>query len=322
MSGMVPLPHSEEFEDLAAGYALEVLEADEQERFRGHLRDCPICQRLVSEHRSVALALAASLEEVQVSPSVKTRLMDQVRREPRTAPSATEPRLGEPPKPATADPALVRRRPTTFEVAATPASPAAVPVTPLPAAARRRPPLVWLLPLAASLVLVIGLAAWNLQLQRELGRVRDQTAAAESQLTEVRGRLQAIEQELELARVGQEQQTQIMSVVVQGGRTWRLSPPDESSRATGVVIHDPSANRLIIFASGLPPLPRDQAYEAWVQRGDTMVPAGLSQASSDGVVTLSVDGANPDELGAVALSIEPASGSQSPTGPVVLITEL
>ena len=79
--------------------------------------------------------------------------------------------------------------------------------------------------------------------------------------------------------------------------------------------------QLVLHAEGLPPLRENQAYEAWVLRGDAMAPAGLTSKDAPSRITVPLD-AQLDQIGAVALSLEPASGSATPTGPVLLIAKL
>ena len=76
----------------------------------------------------------------------------------------------------------------------------------------------------------------------------------------------------------------------------------------------------VLLAAGLSPLQAGSTYQAWLIRDGTPFPAGVFQASAEGVGTLSVEAA--DVLGlydAVAVSVEPDLGSLQPTGPIVLL---
>ncbi len=67
-----------EFEDWASLYVLEALSADERVIFEGHLSACPACQTEVASFRSVAGAMAASVEPAQPNPESRNRLMQRV----------------------------------------------------------------------------------------------------------------------------------------------------------------------------------------------------------------------------------------------------
>jgi anti-sigma-K factor RskA len=252
--------HSPDLEDLAAGYALGALEPDDRERFARHLEDCPRCVALVAEHASTVSLLPLALDEMPASPDLKARLMQQVRQEPRRATEAT---------PSVRPIGEQRPRPS-----------------------RRLP---WVLGLAASLLLVLGLGAWNLQLQRDL----------------------------HVARGIEANQARIIAALAAGGQAWRMEPGSEAPGAGGVVVRDPSTGELLVHADGLAALPPDRTYQAWVFEGSDPAPkpAGLSGAGSSGSFILPVR-PSADRIAAVALSLEPAGGSPSPTGPVVLLAKL
>ncbi len=257
-------PHTDELEELAAGYALGALTPEDEARFVRHLAGCETCHRLARDYQSVVGVLAESVDDLPASPRVKQRLMEQIAAEGRHGSA-----VGSPP-PAPSPIALDERRPQ-----------------------QRRPRWNRLLPLAASLLLLLGLAGWNVQLQRELESTRATQAAQE----------------------------QILNALASGGRVWAMEATPESGGGAGVVVEDPKTGQLLMHADGLPPLPQDKAYEAWVQKNGTMVPAGLTSAGSPGEFILQLN-AKLEEIQAVALSQEPAHGSLSPTGPVVLIRKL
>lgn len=68
--------HSEELEELAAGYALEALDADDAARFRAHLDGCDRCRDLVVGFRGVAAMLPETLTPVSPSPTHRDRLLN------------------------------------------------------------------------------------------------------------------------------------------------------------------------------------------------------------------------------------------------------
>jgi anti-sigma-K factor RskA len=72
---------------------------------------------------------------------------------------------------------------------------------------------------------------------------------------------------------------------------------------------------VLLIANNLPPITSAQTYEMWlIPKGGTPQPAGLFQAAQ-GAAAFHIlpRTVNPADLQAVAVSIEPAAGSQTPT---------
>src|SRR5262245_61741557 len=63
------------FADLAAPYALGILEGEEQDAFVAHLRTCTICQREVASLGRVVEALPQTLDEAPLPPSLRARVL-------------------------------------------------------------------------------------------------------------------------------------------------------------------------------------------------------------------------------------------------------
>jgi len=91
----------------------------------------------------------------------------------------------------------------------------------------------------------------------------------------------------------------------------------------GSVFVNPKLGVLLI-AGNLPPLPAGKTYQMWViPKGAAPQPAGLFQSASDGsalhVLSGPVDAAS---LGAIAVSVEPQSGSPAPTTTPIIVAML
>jgi anti-sigma factor RsiW len=73
----------------------------------------------------------------------------------------------------------------------------------------------------------------------------------------------------------------------------------------------------LLRVHGMPTLKPGRTYQAWVQRGDEVIPKALFNVSQDGNGATAVDG---DVSGADAVMVtrEPSRGSRSPTGDPVL----
>lgn len=92
-----------------------------------------------------------------------------------------------------------------------------------------------------------------------------------------------------------------------------------NSGSTGAVVMSPSQQQAMFVAADLPALPEDRVYEAWTAQDQGMVPAGTFTAA-DAKATVPLP---PDVFDArkVAVTVEPAGGSQAPTtSPVFLVS--
>lgn len=99
-----------------------------------------------------------------------------------------------------------------------------------------------------------------------------------------------------------------------------LTDSDLDSGASGVIFVNPVSDQALLVASGLEPLPSDYRYQIWLftENGQhvsagflPVVEAGLGQALVGAPAPLG-------EYVAVALSAEPAHGSDAPTAPLSL----
>jgi anti-sigma-K factor RskA len=92
-------------------------------------------------------------------------------------------------------------------------------------------------------------------------------------------------------------------------------------QARGRVLVDAASGEAAIFVSGLSPAPKGKTYELWSIRGNQAPePAGLfAVADTDAVATRVARIERAQEVTAFAVSVEPTGGSQSPTGPIVLV---
>ena len=83
-----------------------------------------------------------------------------------------------------------------------------------------------------------------------------------------------------------------------------------------------NANRgVLLIASNLPPVPPGKTYEMWVvPKGGAPIPAGLFQSDPQGNAVHFLSGpVDRARTAAIAVSVEPAAGSQSPTTPPIVV---
>ncbi|HEY2579801.1 MAG TPA: hypothetical protein VGI74_26110, partial [Streptosporangiaceae bacterium] len=72
--------HDGQFEELAAGYALDALEPADEQTFLQHASDCPECTRMLASYREVAAAIASVVPPAaEPSPQLADRIMASVR---------------------------------------------------------------------------------------------------------------------------------------------------------------------------------------------------------------------------------------------------
>jgi hypothetical protein len=139
---VTPQPH-EEWEELAAGHALDALDPEEEARFTAHLETCDACRRSVREFAAAAADLGALVDDDLTAPDwprLRSRL------------SAAE---SEPPAEESAD-RVAPERSTREPGARTPAA-----VIPLPARREHRRRRVLAAAAAAAVVLVAGVGTWE-----------------------------------------------------------------------------------------------------------------------------------------------------------------
>lgn len=172
--------------------------------------------------------------------------------------------------------------------------------------------------LAATLALAFGGL-----LARERGMSAERLAAlqaAETTAAQLTAQLETQGRTVAGLREALAAQVQVLRVMG-GPRTLSASlSPTEGHGGAGRIHVDPTTGDGAVVLAGVGNLPAGKVYELWAIRGDAAPePAGLLQAIGDDVVLARVSGvARAGEVTAFAVSVEPAGGSKSPTGPVVL----
>lgn len=105
----------DEFEGLAAGYALHSLEPDDEQQLAAHLLTCPSCARMVADTAALGAAFADSLTPEPPPAGLRDRILAAAAAEPRTTTPAGEtglsrPPAEQPPLPSGAEPVAPPRR--------------------------------------------------------------------------------------------------------------------------------------------------------------------------------------------------------------------
>jgi len=118
----------------------------------------------------------------------------------------------------------------------------------------------------------------------------------------------------------QERERQL-AVFESASRTVALAGPAERQGAKGVLVERAGGGAPVLLLEGMPAPEGNRTYQVWVIRGGEPVSAGVLPLRAAGQqrleLTQSLEGVQ-----TVAVSVEPAGGSPSPTGPIVLATNL
>ncbi len=143
--------------------------------------------------------------------------------------------------------------------------------------------------LGAAAVLVVGLLSWNVLLQGDVQELRGQVEEARS--------------------ANEAQPTREIAL----GGTWA----EQGARAEVTALKD---DRAILVVEDMPSMPEDRTGQVWVIRGENPEPSGLLEPSGNmaaTAITTPLRGAD-----AIAVTVEPAGGSDKPTSDPVLVQEL
>lgn len=159
------------------------------------------------------------------------------------------------------------------------------------------------------------------QAQQETDRATATLVSLEAAHAQVGARLAELEARLASVQDLLRAQTDVMRVMAEPRlRTAQLAP-QTATPGRGRVLLDPAAGEVAVVVTELPPPAGGRTYELWAIRGDRPPePAGLFAPSSPQSFAARLgDLPKPEEITAFAVSLEPAGGTQSPTGPIVLV---
>ncbi len=263
--------------DLIAPYVVGALEAPESVEMEEHLEGCGFCANLAREALEVVHCLPYVAPQRPLPGGALERLLTSI----------------------SGGASGIYRTSTIAE--ATALAPAAIEAR-APATERKgRRWQTWfrspsLFPVAAGFILVAGMAAWNVSLERELGSER-------REMDVMRGRLG--------------QQSHLLLMVTSTASMARpLQGTALAPSAQVRLIMDGESNSAMLFASHLPPLGSNQVYEVWLGRQGVRVPAGTFQVDQqgDGECSLQLDGSI-HSYDSAWITAEPARGGPMPNSP-------
>ncbi len=172
---------------------------------------------------------------------------------------------------------------------------------------------VW--PWAAAVAIAAALALWlgvaKTRLEDENERLRANVADAEAELAAADTAHQRLAEAREDLRVVAGPASSVHALTGSGAL------PDARAR----VFVDPATGRAILFAYDLPILAPGTVYELWAIADGTPQAAGVFQPGPDGVARLEIaDASLLEDVDALAVTVEPAPGSEQPTSEPILLS--
>jgi len=176
----------------------------------------------------------------------------------------------------------------------------------------RPAPRWWLAALATAAAAALALDL--LATRAELERMQDRAAALERQVEQARQEVSQLRDELVEAR-------SVRDLVARPeSRLTSLAGLKPAPEARGRMIWNAATREAVLLASGLDRAAAGKAYEIWViGPSGQPAPAGVFQPRPDGSAVVPLPKVEDTALPRTfAVTVEPATGSASPTGPMVL----
>lgn len=262
----------------AAAYVLGSLDSDERRAFEAHLAGCPECASEVRNLRQVSDALAVGVPQRTPSPELRARMLASFSSGSHVAgPAARE----------------------TAEGQAEPAAP-------------RRGTFYWL-PLAASVILTLSVAAYAVRLNARVADLESRLEQATLQASTANRAL------AEARRATADAQSAMAVLVAPDLARIDLAGQPTAPQARARALWSRSSG-MVFTASNLPPLPEGRVYQVWVVTANAPISAGVltPDPAGRGMAFFSTPPDIPAPV-AVAVTLEPAGGVPAPTGERYLI---
>jgi len=281
------MPSHRDLQALAGVYALDALDdRAEHRRFTRHLRRCPACAEEVRGFQAVAtaLALAAAAEP---PPELHERVMAAVGRTRQLPPVTARPRLR--------------------------------------ALDLWTPPGVWLPRLAMVTAAVAVVAVIVLSIA--LSGTRQQLSSARAQLHSTRAQASSAQAQLNSARAqlnSDRARSQAIAVVLAAGTQTVTGSVATGGKAT--VLLSVTKRELVVSTSGLAALPAGKAYQLWLIGPSATQPTAIRSAGllppAVGGLTSPVPAPGLVAGDKLAMTVEPAGGTNQPTTTPILLLSL
>lgn len=179
----------------------------------------------------------------------------------------------------------------------------------------RRP---WIAAALLAAMLALGLGLWNVKLRDDLTRARRDLAEAGSRLEAAEGLERRADS---LAGAAETYRREVEALAGRGGSAFTLNGTPEQPAASARVFLHPQTGRAILFVFDLPVLPPNTVYQLWAIRDGRPQGAGTFAPRVQGVERVELRNVGALEgADALAVTIEPAPGTSTPTGRMVLVS--
>ncbi len=268
----------QEYQELLTLHALGALDTSDRVKIEDHLQGCSACRSELIELRDSAALLAHAAPPAEPGADVRARIMDRVHREPRVQP--------------------VHK--------------ASASVVPFRA---RQETSVWrnALRLAAAIAFVALLVGVVLLWQREV-RTRQELARLSQQVEQQNSELGRYREAL----ANQREAFELLNSP--GMKKMELAGTQTANTARGTFVYDRNTGRAMLLTAGLPAAPAGMAYEVWfIPKGHSPMPGKTFNVDAGGQAMM-MDRVPPEarDNAVIAITLEPKSGSASPTGAIYL----
>jgi anti-sigma-K factor RskA len=263
----------DELRELSGGYALGILDEQERRAFEAHVSTCASCAAEIRDFTAVASALALDVPQVDPPASLRDRVLR----------AATRPG----PQGAGGESIAERR---------------AVPEQRRPGRER-----LFALLSAAAAVIAVALGGYAVSLQRRIAVLEEQVRVASDRAAQS-------QQQLVQLRATADQSTRVRQILAAGDlRRIDLAGTKVAPAATGRAFWSQREGLVVAFAN-LPATQTGQVYQLWViPPGGTPLDAGLLELQPDGRALALARSGTSQQVGTVAITLEPAGGSPVPT---------
>jgi anti-sigma-K factor RskA len=157
--------------------------------------------------------------------------------------------------------------------------------------------------LGAAALLVIGLLSWNVLLQGQVDELQGRVQHAQGEVQDLQGQVEDARE--------QRQAQQSRTIELKGA--WA----DQGAHAEVASIHK---NQVILVARDMPTVPENRTCQIWVISDDVPKPSGLFQPDRSMTATPITNSITNADV--IAVTVEPAGGSEKPTSDPVLLAEM
>jgi len=272
--------NKEEFENLSAAYALGTLSGEELRQFEEYLRSASEEERAeVQELKSTSAMLPLALERHAPPQGTREKMREKIRLTASAERSVRERTAG---LPGSARPS---HRPVRWAALGVLAALAVV-----------------------SVIVILRMSSTIDSQKADLTNSAQRIGELSAQVTELKGELARKEELLKILA------SERIAITLMNGL--KVNP-----FGFGKVIWDPEKRTAILQVSRLPSTPSNKDYQLWVIRGKTPVSAGVFAISDTTANFFKIEGlavADPREVSAFAVTLEPKGGVSAPTGDMYL----